>query len=292
MMEDVKREYPLVYIITRNHDSFPLTSQFIQSLRQLTYPNYHILVVDDGSVDDSADKISKNFSEVKLIRTGQYLEYCKGLNVGIRVALKDGAEYIFLVNNDTKDFSSNYLEEIVQAFEEDSKVGLVGSWCYDYDGKLRWNGIDKDMIGTPMKTPTEGFIVKREVFEKIGLLDEKLVRHFEDLDFIIRLRKAGYNTKAVSSVSFAHLGGGTSLKHPFIPNYYRVRNLIWFMKRYHADKPFRWKMRKLMAGLEPHYIRLVNSLKQLEIKRFVIIGCSITCGLIVGIAIKWRGDDE
>lgn len=291
MMEEAGKEYPVVYIITRNHDAFSLTSQCIQSLRQLTYPNYRILVVDDGSKDDSADKISKKFSEVQLIRTGRYLEYCKGLNVGIGVALKNGAEYVFLVNNDTKDFSPNYLEEIVQAFEEDSKVGLVGSWCYDYDGRVRWNGIAKDMIGTLMETPTEGFIVKREVFEKIGLLDEKLVRHFEDLDFIIRIRKSGYTTKAVSSVSFAHLGGGTSLKHPFIPNYYRVRNLIWFMKRYCTDKPLRWKMRKFMAGLEPHVIRLVNSLKQLEIKRFVIIGCSITCGFIAGITTRWRGNE-
>ena len=196
------------------------------------------------------------------------------------------------MNNDTKDFSPNYLEEIVRAFEENSKVGLVGSWCYDYGGGVRSKGVAKDRFGIPMETPTEGYVIKREVFEKIGLLDEKLVIYFEDLDFIVRLRKAGYETKAVSSVSFAHLGGGTTSRHLFVPNYYRVRNFIWFMRRYCADKPFSWKIMNFMIGLEVHVRRLVNSFINLDFKSFIILSYSIALGLIKGFITKWDGENE
>ena len=291
-MKEHDKAQALVYIVMRNHNAFPLTAECIHSLRQLTYPNYRILVVDDGSTDDSADRIAENFPEVSLTRTGKYLEYCKSLNIGIREALRNGAQYVFLVNNDTKDFSPNYLEEIVRAFEENDKVGLVGSWCYDYDGSLRWQGVAKNKLGVPMETPTEGFVVKREVFETIGLLNERLVRYFEDLDFIIRLRKAGYETRAVSSVSFAHLGGGTSSKQTFVPNYYRVRNLILFMRKHCADKPLGWKVSKFRGYLRPHIDRLKKSLKRGDFKSFVKIGGSIVIGFIVGLLLPWADENE
>lgn len=291
-MKEHGKDYPLVYIVMRNHNAFALTAESLHSLRQLTYPNYRILVVDDGSTDDSADRIAENFPEVSLTRIGRYLEYCKGLNIGIREALRNEAQYIFLVNNDTKDFSPNYLEEIVRAFEQSDRVGLVGSWCYDYDGKLRWRGVAKEKLGVPMETPTEGFVVKREVFETIGLLSERLVRYFEDLDFIIRLRKAGYETRAVSSVSFAHLGGGTSSKQSFVPNYYRVRNLILFMRKHGADKPLRWKVDNFRRNLRVHIDRLKQCLRRGDFKSFTKIGSSIVIGIVMGFSVKWSDDNE
>jgi len=227
-----------------------------------------------------------------VIRTGKYLEYCKSLNLGIRHALRDGAQYVFLVNNDTKDFSPNYLEEIVGAFEQSDRVGLVGSWCYDYDGKLRWQGVAKEKLGVPMETPTEGFVVKREVFETIGLLSERLVRYFEDLDFIIRLRQAGYETRAVSSASFAHLGGGTSSKQAFIPNYYRVRNLILFMRKYCADKSLKWKVNKFFGYLRVHIDRLRKCLRRGDFKSFIKIGSSIVLGFVGGFLVSWSDENE
>lgn len=291
-MREYSKDQPLVYIVILNYNAFGLTTECLRSLGQLTYSNYHMLVVDDGSLDDSADKIVESFPEITLIRNRKNLNYCKSFNVGIREALRNGARYIFLVNNDTKDFSPNYLEEIVQAFEENSKVGLVGSRCYDYGRGVRWKGVAKDKFGIPMETPTEGYVIKREVFEKIGLLDEKLVIYFEDLDFIVRLRKAGYVTKAVFSVSFAHLGGGTTSRQLFVPNYYRVRNLIWFMKRYCADKPFSWKIMNFMIGLEVHVRRLGNSFINLDFKSFIILSYSIALGLIKGFITKWDGENE
>lgn len=293
MMTNIRvlsQDQPLVYIVMRNHNSFSLTAECLQSLRNLTYPDYRVLVVDDGSNDDSADRIGASFPEVSVVRTGKYLEYCKSLNVGTREALRNGAQYVFLVNNDTKDFSPNYLEEIVAAFEQSDRVGLVGSWCYDYNGKLRWQGVAKEKLGVPMETPTEGFVVKREAFETIGLLNERLVRYFEDLDFIIRLRKAGYETCAVSSVSFAHLGGGISSKQAFIPNYYRVRNLVMFMRKHCADKSFKWRVNKFSSYLQAHTDRLKQCLKRGDFKSFIKISSSIALGFVGGFLTAWKDE--
>ena len=287
-MQHFTKDQPLFYIIMRNHNAFHLTSESLSSLKQLTYPNYHIIVVDDGSTDDSAAKIEGHFPDITVIRTGRYLEYCKSFNVGVRKALEDGAEYVFLVNNDTKDFSPNYVEEIVKAFESNEKIGLAGSCVYDYSGRPLWQGTAKNKLGVPMETPTEGFVVKREVFEKIGLLNERLVRYFEDLDFIIRLRKAGYETRSVTTVSFAHLCGGTSKKQKFIPNYYRVRNVTLFLKRYCKDKSFRWKTTKFLACLRVHTDRLEKSLRQGNLKAFTQVGGSIVLGFIAGLILPWR----
>lgn len=287
-MIELGKDCPLVYIVMRNHNKFCLTHESLISLNKLTYPNYRILVVDDGSIDDSPDKIVKNFPGIKLIRTGKYLEYCKSLNFGIRYALKDGAQYVFLVNNDTKDFSPNYFEEIIQAFRDNNKVGMIGSLCYDYDGNFRREGIAKDKLGVPMEIPTEGFVIKREVIETIGLLNEMLVRYFEDLDYIIRLRNAGYQTHVVSTVSFAHLGGGTSSKQIFIPNYYRVRNLILFIRKHCTDKSLGWKMRECYKYLSLHTGRMKTSLRKGEFGSFFKISGSVALGLMAGFLFKWR----
>ena len=283
---------PLVYIIMRNHNAYELTSTALSSLGRLTYSNRRIIVVDDGSDDDSADRIAAEFPDIRVLRTNRYIEYCKGLNVGIREALVQRARYVFLVNNDTKDFSENYLEEIVSAFQENPKVGLVGSWVYNYDGKPTWQGIAKNKLGVPMETPTEGFVVACEVFKAIGLLNEWLIRYFEDLDFIIRLRQAGYETRAVSSVSFAHLGGGTSSRQVFVPNYYRIRNVILFMKKHCSDRPFRWKVRTFFHYSSSHLARLKTSLTHRDGRKSVLLVGSIVAAVVMGLSMRWVDDNE
>lgn len=287
-MFDTNDETPLVYIVTANYNNFNATSEFINSLNKLTYPNYRILVVDDYSTDGSADKLAKVFPEITLIRNAENLSMCKSFNKGFREALKNCAEYIFLVGNDTSGFSPDYLEKIVETFEDDDRIGMVGSLCYDYEGGVRSEGIAKDRFGVQMDVPTEGHVIKREVFEKIGLLDENLVIYFDDIDFITRLREARYETKSISSVSFDHLGGGSTSKIPFKRNYYRVRNAIWFMRRYCGNKPFNWKIMQFIIAIEPHIRQLVKSFIHLEFKNFVIIGFGIVTGFGAGLLKKWK----
>lgn len=290
-MSDLSKICPLVYIVALNYNGFNLTSEFIESINQLTYTNYKILVVENGSLDNSYNQLVEAFPEITLIQNKSNLSYCKAFNIGIREALRNGANYVFIVSNDTKDFSSNYLEEIIQAFEENNKIGLVGSNCYNYDG-IKTHGDTKIRFGIPNETPAEGLVIKRDVFEKIGGLDEKLAIYFEDLDFIIRLRNAGYKTKNVSSVSFAHLGNATVSKERFMPNYFRVRNIIWFIRRYCADKSFKWKIREFIINMQYHVKKLLKSAMNLDFTSFVIVGYAILKGIISGFVSKWNPETE
>lgn len=283
-----KSDFPLVYIVMRNHNAYDLTSVALKSLYALTYRNFKIIVVNDGTTDGSGKLLKEKFPKLILIESEKYIEYCTGLNLGTKYALENGGEYVFLINNDTKEFSSNYLEKVVEAFEENSKVGLVGSIVYNFDGKKLWTGNPKNKLDVPMETPTEGYIIKKEVFENIGMLDEKLVRYFEDLDFIIRLRKAGYETKSVPGISFHHLGNGTSSKQAYIPNFYRPRNLIWFIKHYNKDKSFFWKLKRYVTYSKANMVRISKFISKKQYIKALIGLFAFSYGTIIGLITKWK----
>ena len=81
----MQNEKPLFVIITRNHNRYLLTCEFIESIEKIYYENKKIIIVDDGSTDNSGARIKKKYKErVEVIFTNKYIEYCKGLNFGIR----------------------------------------------------------------------------------------------------------------------------------------------------------------------------------------------------------------
>tara|TARA_B100001057_G_C22790232_1_gene927316 strand:- start:608 stop:1489 length:882 start_codon:yes stop_codon:yes gene_type:complete len=287
----MKKE-PLIYIVILNYNNTQLTIDCLNSLYGLSYTNFKILVVDDCSTDRSIDGITTLFSQVELIINERNINYCKSFNVGIRHALDNEAEYIFLINNDTKEFSTNYLQEIIKTFRGDPSVGMVGSKCFDYDGKERRGKKASMRFGLEMAVPTEGYVIKREAFENVGLFNEWLVIYFEDLDYIARLSESGYKTAINTSISFAHLGGGTTSKVIFKSNYYRVRNMILFTKRYCKHRPVIINLNEIKGNLGVHYRRMISFIYQKDFIKAVKVFSAVFIGIIVGFFIPesfgWR----
>ena len=285
---------PKVSIVMRNKNRFSLTSDCIKSLEKLTYPNYEIIVIDDGSTDESPQMLKKAFPCITLIRSKEYLGYCKGLNVGIRESLKNNAEYVFLVNNDTKDFSENYLDEIVKVFEEDERVGLVGSAVLDFHGNEVWWGqvhkIHKRLV-VDSNIPGCGFVVRSKVFKEIGLLDEELFRFFEDLDFIIRLRKAQYKTAFVPSVKYAHLGAGTTSRVGVEFHYYRIRNIFLFLRRHGTQMSLLGKARSAAGLLKLHMAIIASCFIRGNIRDMTLVTSVVFRGLIAGLFPACKKDE-
>ena len=106
-----KKNNPLFTIVTRNHNRYLLTKTFIEEVEKIQYDNKNIIVVDDGSTDGSGKKIKNEFKKrVKVIFLDKYVEYCIGLNAGIRFAIKNyNTDYFFIVNNDTRNFLKTIL---------------------------------------------------------------------------------------------------------------------------------------------------------------------------------------
>src|SRR4051794_15878382 len=92
---------PRVSIIILNWNSYAVTRDCILSLRKMDYQNFEVVLVDNGSVDGSPEKLLENAPEIRLIKNASNLGFACGCNVGMREALCRGTDYILLLNNDT-----------------------------------------------------------------------------------------------------------------------------------------------------------------------------------------------
>src|SRR6056297_688817 len=127
-----------VYIVILNWNNFQETIDCVESCKKLTYSNFKILLVDNGSTDGSEDILKKEFPGIPLIQTGENLGYSGGNNAGIRHALEQGADYIWLLNNDTV-VDPQCLAKMVQTAESSNQIGMVGSKIfYHHSPDILW----------------------------------------------------------------------------------------------------------------------------------------------------------
>jgi GT2 family glycosyltransferase len=281
---------PQVQVVLRNRDAEHLLAECLPTLCDMDYGNYSILVVDDGSKSSPHNFLKKNFPDVQLLELGKTLEYCQALNAGIEFAEAQGAEFVFVVNTDTRNFSKDYLSRVIETFDKDENLGMVGTLCYDYEGGKRWSGRVKSKLGVQMDTPTEGYVLKLDVLKKVGVFDRSLYRYLEDLDLIIRIRESGYKTKFIDDVSFDHMGGGMSSHQVFIPNYYRMRNVIWFLKRYRKDQKLNWKLNQFKHWSNSHVKKVAKAMKNHEYGKAAAVAGSTCLGIAAGLILPWRPD--
>ena len=173
--------------------------------------------------------------------------------MGINQALKEGADYILLLNNDTI-VQENFLEKLLMKFQTNDNTGIVApyiNYYYEPDriwsagGKvsfLRGSGFaDSDELESETtkidKTVTfvSGccMLVKREVFEAAGLFDEKFFLYIEDTDFCYRVVKTGYRILVTNRSKIFHkVGVSTKNSNPVMPLYYATRNRLFFSKKH------------------------------------------------------------
>ncbi len=122
---------PLVHISILNWNNAPDTLACLDSVFALDYPNFRVLVVDNGSTDDSVEAIRGRYPALEILQTGANLGYAGGNNAGIRQILAAGAEYVCLLNNDTM-VAPDFLSALVGAMD-DPEVGIAGPLVYYAD---------------------------------------------------------------------------------------------------------------------------------------------------------------
>ena len=155
-------------------------------------------------VDNNVNPTSLKLRGVKILRNFKNLGFAKGMNVGIRRAIKNGAEAVLLLNQDAvveKNFLVPLLENSADIVGPVIKFKRHGRWIYDFGGKINWwLGRTKhlEVLGIKYQVPSVDYVsgcammIKRPVLEKIGLLDERYFLYFEDADFCLRAKKAGF----------------------------------------------------------------------------------------------------
>ena len=243
---------PSVYIIILNWNSSEDTIECICSLQNLNYQQYKLILVDNGSTDQSEERLRSRFPNLPFIQTGSNLGYAGGNNVGIKYALEQGADYVWLLNIDTI-VHPDSLSTMVEMALSDSIIGMVGSKIYFYDEKdvlwyaggtfdLEEGGIASHLgwgqkdIGQFEQVKDVGYItgcsllVKREVIEKIGLLPEEYFLYFEETDWNYCAQQNGFRTViAHKSLIWHKVKRKGEAKVRF--TYYMTRNRFLLVKK-------------------------------------------------------------
>jgi hypothetical protein len=231
-----------VYIIILNWNQKNDTLECLDSLQKTTYRNYKIVVVDNGSIDNSQKEVKNLYPEVVLIENKTNLGYAEGNNTGIRYALKQGADYIFILNNDTI-IDKEALNFLVKEAKKDRNTGIVGPVVYFYNNPNRiqsagemfdknWNHISPGIVVSSEDISYISgcaMLVKKEVFEKIGFFDPQFFMYWEETDFCYRAKKAGFKITIAPQAKVWHKGGMSST--PLI-TYYMTRNKLLFLKKH------------------------------------------------------------
>jgi GT2 family glycosyltransferase len=198
---------PKVYVVVLNWNGGSDTVGCLFSLQRLNYENCGVLVIDNGSTDDSAACIRGAFPRVELLETGENLGFAGGCNVGIRRALAQRADFIWLLNNDTT-VDPDALKAMVEKAETDPRIGIVGSAIYCMQERERlqcWGGgYINFLLGRPQHflKPVDdrrlqfitgaSLMLSRAAVEEVGELDQGFFMYWEDADYCFRLRRAGW----------------------------------------------------------------------------------------------------
>ncbi|HUZ47369.1 MAG TPA: glycosyltransferase family 2 protein [Terriglobia bacterium] len=237
---------PLVYIILLNWNGWPDTLQCLESLGNLAYTNYRILVIDNGSTDDSVERLRNSDHGIRLMENGENLGFAKACNVGIREALREGAEYAWLLNNDTV-VGPSALRALVGRAEQDRRVGGVGSVVYYLDKPEQvqawgggyvnfWLGHSRHFTSRVSEQKV-GFItgasllLSGRALSEIGLLDEQFFMYWEDADWAFRLKRAGWRLAvAEKSVVWHKESAAVGRSSPRLDTYFNTSAVRFFRK--------------------------------------------------------------
>ena len=243
---------PRVGIILLNWNGRDDTLACLHSLLQLDYPNYRIILVDNASTDGLVDVVRTDFPAVTVLQNAENLGFAEGNNVGMRYALTLACDYILLLNNDTV-VAPDFLSKLIAVSEANPELGMLSPYIYHYDApeklwfyraSINWmNGYgnhdespDKDRMMIYMQNEYFddsdylsgcALLVKSIVIQKIGMLDSRFFAYYEDVDWSLRCKRAGWQLAVVPSASIWHKS--TSDGNSDYGKFLSYRNTILFL---------------------------------------------------------------
>lgn len=256
-MNNIEIDFPLISIISVNYNQTKVTLEFLDSLKDISYPNVEIIIVDNGSPIKDADSIIKKYPKVILIKSDKNLGFAGGNNLGVRVAKGD---YFLFINNDTE-VPKGFLEPLVELLKSDKTIGMVSPkikfhWdptLIQYAGftkinpyTLRNKGIgyrQKDSAEFDTLSETESIhgaamMVPRRVIEKVGMMTEVYFLYYEEHDWAEMVKRAGYKIYYQPASYILHKESISTGKDSPFKTYYINRNRIVFARRNYSGLPF------------------------------------------------------
>lgn len=285
---ELNNSCPKVTIVILNWNGKDDTLECLDSVRRIIYSNCSIVVVDNGSIDGSVEAIKATHPNVTVLETGANLGFAEGNNVGIRWAIREGAEYIYLLNNDTV-VDPGVIDEFIKVTKAFPDAGILGGNIYYYsDPTRRWyagvmwdekrmhfihrgDGINEKQTGFKTIQDTAyacgcSLFISTAVISDVGLMDSRFFLTYEETDWCYRARRAGYAILFAPDAIVWHkvsasFGGSES---PLI-NYFMARNrLLWGEKNLPIKgqlRLFKTVLRELIPPYRIHSHEVGNVIK-------------------------------
>jgi GT2 family glycosyltransferase len=236
---------PNVWIVLLNFNGWRDTLQCLAHLEKLNYASYSIVVVDNGSTDSSIAEIRRRYPSMHILDTGENLGFGAGNNIAIRFAYDRGADFIWLLNNDTLPPAGSLTEMIRAAFNSPCRRVLVGSTLAFADdpatiqawggGRIHaLRGVTRHLT-SPGKLDyitAASLLAPRFLFEEVGLFDENYFLYWEDADLCQRARRAGWRFAVAGGEPILHKHSASTKKQvlhtPSFSDFYFVRGMVRF----------------------------------------------------------------
>ena len=251
--------YPKVFVIIVCLDNIECLLDCMNSLDNLSYPNFDVIIVHNGPENPILNKSLSPFSEhIKaIIDTGENIGFAKANNIGTQKALQHNADYILLLNDDTV-VSRDFLDLLVDAGEKNPDAGILGPYVYFHSepDKIWFAGARFDEMSSSVLFPKAREIIKnntlppeesdfitgcallakKKTINTVGLLDERFFMYWEDVDWGLRVKEAGQKNLVVPQARIWHkvsvtAGGQESA----IRIYFKTRS-HFLLTRLHAPK--------------------------------------------------------
>jgi GT2 family glycosyltransferase len=288
-------------IIILNWNTYEMTKECVQSLLAMEGASFEILIADNGSQDGSVEKLRQAFPQVTVIANGCNLGFAAGSNVGMKLALAQGADYVLLVNNDTV-VQPNLLAELLAESERSPKAGMISPKIYyaDHPDRIWWAGGTFSLWqGVPRhlgrnekergkyETPctidwATGCVVllKCAALRETGLFDEKFFANAEDLDLSLRMRSLGWQIRFAPAAKLWHKDGFATRRNvgEHVRYFTSTRNILWVMHK-HA-RALQW------LAFWPYF--LVRYVLVLVLKSVGRGDVKSAQGALAGIVAFWR----
>lgn len=242
-------------VVTVSFNSRHVIDGFLGSLLRQTYSDFILYVVDNASTDGTLERVRQEHDpRIRVIANAKNEGAAEGNNQGIRYAIDDGCDAVLFINNDTE-FSPTLIQDLLQAadkfncdmvapkivfYDRPDVIWSAGGGFYPsrgYASYLYGHGeVDRGQLDSARlveNAPTTCLLVRKAVFEKVGLLDDRYFAYVEDTDFCYRAKLAGLKLLYLPSVTLLHKAH--SLTGGLLSNFmmrYTTRNRVYFMLKH------------------------------------------------------------
>lgn len=259
IMEKTK-EYPRVIVLLLSYNGKELLEDSISSYISNDYPNFKVIVIDNGSNDGTKEYVENNWPQVKVLRTEKNLKYSGGFNLGLKYAFDEqNADFVLISNNDVK-ADTKVIQSCVDVAVQDEHIAFVTGKVYYYDnpnvfqtvGKnfdpFWWNGgnigrgeIDNgqyDNVRELVWCDDIFWLVNRKVYKELGGYDTEFAFQAEDFDWQARAKKSGFKIYYTPHAKIWHKESMTIGKTSPFKAYYDARNSNIVHMRYRKKEEY------------------------------------------------------